>query len=332
MKFVIVIVAAVILFLSNLFFGSVELPADVIAGILLGDGGTDIERFIILSSRLPMAFTALLAGAGLAASGLMLQTAFRNPLAGPSILGINSGASLGVAVVMLLTGGIIGSGDYTLAGYGAVVAGAFAGSVMILAILIFLSSILKNTLMLLITGIMIGYLTSSAITLLNFSSTAEGVQSYVMWGMSSFGGVSTDDMPLFATLTLSGIIISLLLVKPLDIMMLGDGYARNLGLNINMMRNLLLLSTGLLTATITAYCGPVAFIGLSVPHIARLLFRTDLHRVLLPATLLTGSCVALLCNLLCVMPENSVIPLNAVTPLIGAPVVIWVLLSHRSRR
>lgn len=324
-------VIVVALFAMNLFFGSVNIPVGTVIDILSGNGGSDIEQFIILRSRLPMAITALLAGAGLASTGLMLQTTFRNPLAGPSVLGINSGASLGVALVMLLAGGSVSAGTASLEGSAAVIAGAFAGSLLIMGLLILLSAILKNTLMLLITGIMIGYLASSVIMLLNYAATAEGVQSYVLWGMSSFGGVTMNDMPLFASLTITGIFISLLLVKPLDIMMLGDRYAANLGLNLNRLRNLLLLATGLLTAVVTAYCGPVSFIGLSVPHISRLIFRTDLHRQLLPATLLSGSAVALMCNLICILPENSVIPLNAVTPLIGAPVVIWVLVSRRSK-
>ena len=261
----------------------------------------------------------------------MLQTSFRNPLAGPSVLGINSGASLGVALVMLLLGGTITAGTYSVGGYAAVMVGAFAGSILIMGLLLFLSTLLRNGLMLLITGIMIGYLTSSVIMLLNFVSTAEGVQSYVMWGMSSFNGVSLQQLPLFSAITIVGLVISLLLMKPLNLMLLGDGYAQNLGVNLHRVRNMLLLATGILTAVITAYCGPVAFIGLSVPHISRLIFRTDNHRVLMPGTLLVGSVVALGCNLMCVLPANSVIPLNAVTPLIGAPVVIWVLFKYRSR-
>lgn len=331
MKFLGVTSLIVLLFLLNIFFGSVEIPASQVIEILFASGDHGAAGFIVKGSRLPMAVTALLAGAGLAVSGLMLQTAFRNPLAGPSVLGINSGASLGVALVMLLMGGTISAGAYTLGGYAAVMAGAFVGSLLIMGLLLFLSTILKNTLMLLITGIMIGYLTSSVIMLLNFMSTAEGVQSYVMWGMSSFNGVSLRQLPLFSLVNVAGLVLSLLLIKPLNLMLLGDSYARNLGVDMQRVRNLLLLATGLLTAVITAYCGPVAFIGLSVPHIARLIFRTDNHRILMPGTLLTGSAVALACNLLCVLPFNSVIPLNAVTPLIGAPVVIWVLFKHRSR-
>ncbi|MCI8999117.1 MAG: iron ABC transporter permease [Muribaculaceae bacterium] len=331
MKFFPVILLIIVLFLLNLFVGSVDIPAAQVLDILLGGEGHGAAGFIVTGSRLPMAVTAMLAGAGLAVSGLMLQTSFRNPLAGPSVLGINSGASLGVALVMLLLGGTITAGTYSVGGYAAVMVGAFAGSILIMGLLLFLSTLLRNGLMLLITGIMIGYLTSSVIMLLNFVSTAEGVQSYVMWGMSSFNGVSLQQLPLFSAITIVGLVISLLLMKPLNLMLLGDGYAQNLGVNLHRVRNMLLLATGILTAVITAYCGPVAFIGLSVPHISRLIFRTDNHRVLMPGTLLVGSVVALGCNLMCVLPANSVIPLNAVTPLIGAPVVIWVLFKYRSR-
>ena len=331
MKFTVTVISVIILFLLNLFIGSVNLPASDVLAILSGNGGGGTAEFIVLGSRLPMAVTATLAGAGLAASGLMLQTAFRNPLAGPSILGISSGASLGVAVVMLLFGGTVSAGVFTLGGYTAVVAGAFAGSLLIMGILLSLSSILKNDLMLLITGIMIGYLVSSAIMLLNYAASAEGIQGYVMWGMSTFNSVAMDKLPLFGGLVATGLIIALTLVKPLNLLLLGDGYARNLGINIRRVRNLLLLATGLLTATITAFCGPVSFLGLAVPHIARLIFRSDNHRTLLPATLLTGAGVTLCCNLVCVLPSDSVLPVNAVTPLFGAPVVLWILLRNRRK-
>ncbi len=329
-RFSILSVAILLLFALNLFIGSVSIPWQEVWGIIIGDGDPDSPlSFIVLGSRLPQALTALLAGAGLAVSGLMLQTAFRNPLAGPSILGISSGASLGVALVMLLFGGSIVAGSYSWSGYAAVIAGAFAGSLSIMGILLIFSTWLKNDFMLLISGIMIGYLASSAITLLNFSSTAQGIQSYTMWGMGSFNGVSMEQMPVFAAISVAGIVMSILLIKPLNLLLLGNNYAINLGLNVRAVRNMLLLSTGILTAVITAYCGPVSFIGLAVPHIARMIFRSDNHRVLLPATLLCGAAVALLCNLIAVLPENGVIPLNAVTPVIGAPVIIYVLMRHR---
>ena len=330
MRFVILIVGIAVLFVLNLFIGSVNIPCADVWMVLTGNADpASTTSFIVLGSRLPQAITALLAGAGLAVSGLMLQTAFRNPLAGPSILGITSGASLGVALVMLLLGGTIVAGNFAWNGYAAIITGAFVGSLFIMGVLLLFSTWLKNDLMLLISGIMIGYMTSSAITLLNFSSTAQGVHSYTMWGMGTFNGVSMDRMPLFAAITIVGIIMAVLLIKPLSLLLLGNNYAINLGLNVKSVRNRLLLSTGILTAVITAYCGPVSFIGLAVPHIARMIFRSDNHRILLPATLICGSVVALLCNLITMIPESGVIPLNAVTPLIGAPVIIYVILRRR---
>lgn len=330
MRFVILIVGIAVLFVLNLFIGSVNIPCADVWMVLSGNADpASTTSFIVLGSRLPQAITALLAGAGLAVSGLMLQTAFRNPLAGPSILGITSGASLGVALVMLLLGGTIVAGNFAWSGYAAIITGAFVGSLFIMGVLLLFSTWLKNDLMLLISGIMIGYMTSSAITLLNFSSTAQGVHSYTMWGMGTFNGVSMDRMPLFAAITIVGIIMAVLLIKPLNLLLLGNNYAISLGLNVKSVRNRLLLSTGILTAVITAYCGPVSFIGLAVPHIARMIFRSDNHRILLPATLICGSVVALLCNLITMIPESGVIPLNAVTPLIGAPVIIYVILRRR---
>ncbi len=203
---------------------------------------------------------------------------------------------------------------------------------LIMGLLLLFSSWLKNDLMLLITGIMVGYMTSSVISLLNYMSSADGVHSYVMWGMGNFNGVSLSRLPLFALMTLAGIVMALLLIKPLNIILLGSNYARNLGISMRRVRNLLLLATGLLTAVITAYCGPISFIGLAVPHIARLVFRTDNHRVLMPATLISGAIVALGCNLVCVLPESTILPINAVTPLVGAPVILYVILRERRGR
>ncbi|MBQ7420956.1 MAG: iron ABC transporter permease, partial [Prevotella sp.] len=184
--------------------------------------------------------------------------------------------------------------------------------------------------MLLIIGIMVGYLSNSAITLLNFFATEEGVRSYMIWGMGNFGGVSMNHMPVFAAITILGLLASVVLIKPLNVMLLGEQYAENLGINTIRLRNWLLVVTGILTAITTAFCGPVAFIGLAVPHMARLLLTTENHRLLLPATILCGAAVALLCNLICFLPgENGIVPLNAVTPLVGAPVIIYVLLTKR---
>ena len=324
-------VAIVLLFALNILVGSVSIPAADVVGILLGDSTAKASwQYIILQSRLPQALTALLAGGALAVSGLMLQTAFRNPLAGPSVFGINSGAGLGVALVMLLLGGSISAGSVSLSGFMAVLVAAFVGAMAVMSLIFFFSTLVRNNVMLLIVGIMIGYISNSAISLLNFFATDEGVKSYMVWGMGSFGGVSMDMMPLFAVVTMAGLLGAVVLIKPLNALLLGDRYAENLGIDIVRTRNLLLIVTGLLTAIVTAFCGPVAFIGLAVPHIARLMLHTDNHRSLLPATILMGAVVALLCNLLCVLPgESGVIPLNAITPLIGAPVIIYIIAKGR---
>ena len=320
----------VVLFASNLLLGSVSIPAEDVMRILLGDTNEKASwRFIILESRLPQAITAMFCGASLAVSGLMLQTVFRNPLAGPSVFGINSGAGLGVALVMLFLGGGLSVGSLQFSGFAAVLIAAFFGALAVMAVIFFFSTLVRSHVMLLIIGIMIGYISNSAISLLNFFATDEGVKSYMVWGLGSFGGVSMANMPVFVGVSLFGLSGALLLIKPLNALLLGDRYAENLGVNIVAVRNWLLVVTGLLTAVTTAFCGPVAFIGLAVPHMARLLLTTDNHRQLLPATMLCGAVVALVCNLLCFLPgDGGVIPLNAVTPLIGAPVIIYVILIH----
>lgn len=323
----------VVLFASNLLLGSVSIPAEDVMRILLGDTNEKASwRFIILESRLPQAITAMFCGASLAVSGLMLQTVFRNPLAGPSVFGINSGAGLGVALVMLFLGGGLSVGSLQFSGFAAVLIAAFFGALAVMAVIFFFSTLVRSHVMLLIIGIMIGYISNSAISLLNFFATDEGVKSYMVWGLGSFGGVSMANMPVFVGVSLFGLLGAMLLIKPLNALLLGDRYAENLGVNIVAVRNWLLVVTGLLTAVTTAFCGPVAFIGLAVPHMARLLLTTDNHRQLLPATMLCGAVVALVCNLLCFLPgEGGVIPLNAVTPLIGAPVIIYVILiNHES--
>ena len=332
MRFALLAILTAVLAIANIFVGSVAIPPGDVIDILLGkDSSVAAYSFIVLQSRLPQMLTALIAGASLAVSGLMLQTAFRNPLASPSILGITSGASLGVACVTLLTGGSIAAAGITAGGFIAIMSAAFAGSMATMGLLLILSAVLKNDLMLLITGVLLSYLVSSLITLLNFSASADGIQSYIMWGMGSFSSVPENHIPLFAAIAAAGIVPALLLIKPLNIIQLGSSYARNLGVNLVRTRNLLLLSTGILTAGVTAYCGPVAFIGLAVPHITRMIFRTADHRSLMPATLLCGSCTALLCNLLCTLPSAGVLPLNAVTPVIGIPVIIYVILCRRQK-
>lgn len=326
----ILIAAFAMLFAGNLVYGSVEIPFGEVVSILSGNGSSRASwEMIVLNSRLPQSITALLAGAGLAISGLLLQTLFRNPLAGPSILGISDGANLGVAIVMLYTGGIMGS--MQTSGYITMIMAALAGSLAVLALIIFFSRKVRSNVMLLIIGIMIGYLASSAISILNYHAAADKVHQFVMWGMGDFTGVSTEKLPYFAFFTVIGLVYSLLLIKPLNALLLGEMYAANLGVKIKAARISILLCTGILTATITAFCGPVSFIGLAVPHVARMLLGTSNHQHLVPVTILSGSCIAMLCNMLTVVPaSNSLLPLNAVTPMIGAPIIIYVILNRKN--
>lgn len=324
----------VLLLAANLLVGSVVIPAGEVLRILMGeDAGRESWHYIVWEARLPQALTALLAGSALAVCGLLLQTAFRNPLAGASVLGVNSGAGLGVAVVMLLLGGSITAAGFSFSGFFSILLGAFAGAMAVMALILFFSTLVRSHVMLLIIGLMVGYLVSSVVSLLNFLATAEGVQSYMVWGMGNFGGVSLRQMPAFAAVVLLGLAGALLLIKPLNALLLGERYAENLGVRVRRVRHALLAVVGVLTAVTTAFCGPVLFIDLAVPHIARLLLGTANHRILLPATLLAGGAVALACNLVCLLPgEAGLIPLNAVTPLIGAPIVIYVIVSQRGMK
>lgn len=325
--------AIIILFVLNLVLGAVKIPLPDIINIILGKNtGHESWKYIILNTRLPQAITATLCGSALAVSGLLLQTAFRNPLAGPSIFGINSGAGLGVAIIMLLSGGSLTAGSVSISGFLAIITAAFGGAAIVMAILLLFSSFVKNDVMLLIIGIMIGYISSSAISLLNFFATKEGVHSYMIWGLGNFGGVSMSQIPLFSILTATGLLCSLLLIKPLNTVLLGEQYAENLGVNTLRLRNKLLIVTGLLAAMTTAFCGPISFIGLAVPHIARIALNTDNHRQLIPGTILSGAATALLCNIICLLPgENGIIPLNAVTPMMGAPVIIYVIMKGKKK-
>ncbi|MDR1223539.1 MAG: iron ABC transporter permease [Tannerella sp.] len=322
-----------LLFAANLLFGAVSIPFGEVLHILFG-GDTEKAAWqhIILQSRFPQAVTALLAGASLAASGLLLQTLFKNPLAGPSILGISDGASLGVALVMLFFGNSFKLFSvYSFSGSLAMIIAAFAGACIILGIIIYFSGKVTNAVMLLIIGIMVGYLASSVISILNYYSSADRVHAYVMWGMGDFSGVSNERLPFFILCSAVGLFIAVLLIKPLNALLLGEMYAANLGIKVKRTRIVILLCTGLLTATATAFCGPVSFIGLAVPHIARLLSGSSNHTMLLPLTILSGACVALLCNLLMVFPgTDGVLPLNAVTPIVGAPVIIYVILNRKN--
>lgn len=324
-KCFLLVALCLLLFLVSLFHGSVGLPVEDVVNALRGEG-TDTARYIVVFSRLPQAITALVSGGALAASGLLLQTAFRNPLAAPDIFGVTSGASLAVALLTLAPGLVVSG----IVGFLSSVTAAFVGAMAVTTLIWFLSRRVRSSVTLIIVGMMVGYLCSSIITLLNSLATDEGVHSFVVWGMGDFSSVGIDDLWLFAPLTVVVTLSTLLLVKPLNALLLGPRYAESMGVNVRKTRNLLLLLTGILTAVVTAFCGPIAFIALAVPHVARLFTGTTDHRALLPMTILMGSAIALLCNVITTLPSNgTVLPLNAITSLIGAPVIVWVLLRRK---
>jgi iron complex transport system permease protein len=331
---IILIAAAIpIMFLLNLAFGSVDIPFSEITKSL---AGMDVEEsawsMIVMKSRLPQAFTACLAGSGLAVGGLMMQTLFRNPLAGPSILGISSGASLGVAFVMMFVGGIQVQAIQEVGAFSnlATILAAIIGAVATLFLILFFARKIKNNAMLLIIGIMIGYVTSALVDILKYYSTSEYVHSYAMWGLGSFSNVAWPQLEIFIPVVLLGLALSFLLMKPLNILLLGENYAANLGINVARVRFYIILATGLLTAVITAFCGPIVFLGLAVPHITKMLFRTSNHKYLIPGVILIGILLALVCNFIARLPGfDSALPINVVTSIFGAPIVISVILKQR---
>ena len=323
-----------VLFLLNLFLGSVDIPFRSIWNILWGmdEGESVIWQNIIWKSRVPQALTAMVAGAGLAVSGLQMQTVFRNPLAGPSVLGISSGASLGVAFVVLLSGSIGGIALSRLGFMGeiALTMAAIIGALSIMALIVYVSQKVHGNVTLLIIGVMIGYVANAVIGVLKFFSVEEDIRAYVIWGLGSFARVSGNQMMVFVCIMAVLLPLSFLLIKTLNLLLLGDAYARNLGLNIKRARLQVIACSGVLVAIITAYCGPITFLGLAVPHLCRGIFRSSDHRILMPASLLAGAALALLCNLIARMPGfEGALPVNSVTALVGAPVVVSVLFKKR---
>lgn len=327
-----IIILGIVLFALNLFVGSVRISFDDILKVLLKDSEDKTLNVIIFDYRLPQAVTALLAGSALAVAGLLMQTLFRNPLADPSMLGISSGASLGVGVVILLTGAISGAAVSSFGWWSTigVSLAAFIGAVLVLFVMLAFSARMKNMTTLIIIGLMIAYLAGSITDILKFFSLKEDIHAFVIWGMGSFSGVGNSKMAIFSISIIIGLVASFFLSKNLNILLLGEMYAENLGLNIHNNSVVIILVSGYLTAIVTAYCGPIAFVGLAMPHIARFLFKSSDHRLLIPATMLIGMDMALLCNLIARMPGfDGNLPINAVTAFIGAPVVISVIMKSR---
>ena len=324
--------AIAVLLVVNVLIGTVHIPVGEVCRILMGGGHNEIWTNIVLSSRLPQALTAIMAGAGLAVSGLQMQTVFRNPLAGPSVLGISNGSALGVAIVVLLSGQLGGVALSRLGYYGeaAMSIAAIVGAMAVLLLIMWVAQKVKGHVTLLIIGVMIGYLANAVIGVLKFLAPEEDVKAFVVWGLGSFSRVSGDEMLLFVLLMCILLPLACLLVKPMNLLLLGDRYAANLGLNIKRSRMLVIISSGVLVAIVTAYCGPIMFIGLAVPHLAGAIFRTSDHRILMPATAFCGSALALLCNLIARMPGfEGALPVNSVTALVGAPVIAMVIFRRR---
>lgn len=317
----------------NLVIGSVPIPmSDVFSILFGGECKSEVFTNIVLLTRLPQTLTAVACGAGLAVAGLEMQTVFHNPLAGPSVLGISSAASLGVAFVVLLNG-MIGGGimsHFGIFGNTALTLAAIIGALSVMMLIVWLSQKVHSNATLLIVGVMIGYIATAIIGVLKYFSSEEDIRAYVIWGLGSFARVTGGQVYVFCSIMAVLLPLTMLLAKPLNMLLLGEQYALNLGLNLNRARLLIISTAGILIAVITAYCGPIMFLGLAVPHICRGIFNTADHRILLPATLLCGASLALICNLIARLPGfEGALPINSVTALIGAPVALFVLLKKK---
>lgn len=324
LRFFLLTAIVAVLAVLCLFTGTIDIPAADTFSVLTGGNASKVTwHHIILELRLPMTVTAALTGAALGIAGLLLQTTFNNPLAGPSILGVSTGAGLGVAVLVLALPGL-----FSLTA--AALIGALIGSLAVIALLFLFSNLVRSSIMLLIVGIMLSYLASSAISLLNFYATQEGVHSYVIWGLGNFSGVTLKQLPTFSIIILVLLAAAPVLSKPLNALLLGEHYATNIGVNVTRWRNVVLLIAGCLIAVTTAFCGPIGFIGLAIPHIARLFLHTSNHRILIPAVMLSGVATGLLTLWISTLPgERGMLPVNSITPFIGVPVVLYIIINRR---
>jgi iron complex transport system permease protein len=325
--FVVLSIAAWVLFIANLWFGSVLINWWKIIQVLLHPNNAQSPaHVIVISYRMPMAVTAMATGIILSLSGLVLQTLFRNPLAGPSVLGISSGASLGVALVVL-SGGLLVSPLFSNL---TIIVAAFAGALMVLALILMVSARVGNVITVLIIGIMLGYAVSALVSVLQFFSRSEELHAYVLWGLGSFSKTTVQQSVLLLITAVAGWGIIMLFSRPLNAMLMGEHYAQSIGIHVQKIQRILILLAGLLVAIGTAFTGPIAFLGLAVPHLARAWFKTSQHGILIPATAILGANLALLCNLIAKLPGYDIsLPINAVTSLIGAPVIIWVIIKSR---
>ncbi|BAX81629.1 iron ABC transporter [Labilibaculum antarcticum] len=317
----------------DLIYGSVSIPFKKVFAILSGADVKNSWNYIILNFRLPKALTAIIVGAGLSVTGLMMQTLFRNPLAGPYVLGISSGASLGVALMVMASAIMpvaFGAISAFLGSWALVVSAVVGASVVFM--LVALASIrISDSVSLLIIGIMFGSITGAVVNILQYFSAPEQIQSFIVWTFGSLAGVTWNEMQVMAPIVFCGLIIAFFLIKPLDALLLGENYARGVGISVNRTRIAVIISTALIAGTLTAFTGPIAFVGVAVPHIARSIFRTASHKVLMPAVILIGAAIMLACDIISQIPGNqNTLPINSVTALFGGPVVIWVIMRSRN--
>ncbi len=329
--FLLLCMAVLAAFLLNISFGSVAIPVKEVFKSLMGEESSkETWHYIVLNYRLPKAITAVLVGMGLSTSGLLMQTLFRNPLAGPYVLGLSSGSSLGVAFLILGAGFIPGFlGEFLLSSYGIILASCL-GSFLVLMSVLFVSQKLRDTTAILIVGLMFGSFASAFVGVLTYFSTAEQLQKFTFWSLGNLGNLSWLSIVILATSVFTGLVLSIFSIKSLNTLLLGENYARSLGLNFRKMRLIIIFATSILAGSITAFAGPIAFVGLAVPHIAKLVFQTSNHSTLFWATLLFGAFIMLICDTICQLPGTDLtLPINAITSIIGAPVVIWLLVRKR---
>jgi len=331
LPFLLLLIALLLFLIINISLGSVSIPfKDTINAILGGELSNESWKYIVWNYRIPKAFTAILVGSGLALSGLLMQTLFRNPLAGPFVLGISSGASLGAALLIMgasLFSGLFSFGivnDVSLA-----VASSF-GSFLVRLVVVVVASRIKDTMALLIIGLMFGSITAAVVSVLSYFTNAEKLQQFIYWSFGSVGNLSWQQLLLLFIIIFTGVVLSIVSIKPLNSLLLGENYARSLGVNLKKSRYIIIIATGLLAGGITAYAGPIAFIGLAVPHLTKQIFNTTDHKVLVPAVLVYGAILMLICDTIAQLPASAnVLPINAITSIVGAPVVIWLLLRKK---
>jgi iron complex transport system permease protein len=328
--FILIITLLIVVWLFNISLGSVSIPNSEIFSILFqGESSKESWQTIILNYRIPKAITAILVGSGLSISGLLMQTLFRNPLAGPFVLGISSGASLGVALLILGSSLIGGISGVAFSNFGMAIA-ASLGAFLVLSAVLIAANKVRNTMSILIIGLMFGSITSAIISVLSYFSSAEQLQQFIFWGFGSLGNLSWNELKVFGLIFFVGISLLAFIIKPLNSLLLGENYAKSVGINIKFTRNITLIITSILTGVITAFSGPIAFVGLAVPHLTKLVFNTSNHKILIPAVAIVGAILMLVADTIAQLPTSEyTLPINAITSLFGAPIVIWLLVRKR---